>query len=224
MKILIIEDDEKLAQALKGGLEKEGFAADFVLDGETGQRRISLYSRDYDLVILDLMLPQKDGLTVLKNIREKGIEVPVLILTAKGTTDDIVSGLDRGADDYLIKPFSQKEFFARIRTLLRRPKHALPKELRLRDLTLNHVSKKVFRRKKEIPLTLKEFSLLEYLMRHPNQVITREQILFNLWDFNFDSFSNVVDVHVKNLRKKIGDGKRRSIVETVRGVGYRIKE
>ena len=223
MKILIVEDNEKLAKGLKEGLEKEGFTADFVLDGETGQRRIELYHKDCDLVILDLMLPKKDGLTILKNIRKQNINIPVLVLTAKDTTADIVFGLDGGADDYLTKPFSFTEFFARIRALLRRPKKSLPIELKVGDLTLNTATRKVFRKGKEIPLTLKEFGLLEYLMRHPNQVISREQILFNLWGFDFTSFSNVVDVHIKNLRKKIDCGHQEKLLETVRGIGYRIK-
>lgn len=223
MKILIVEDDEKLAKALKEGLEKEGFAADFVLDGEAGQRRIELYHSDYDLVVLDLMLPKKEGLEVLKNIRGQDIGIPVLVLTAKDTIKDIVSGLNRGADDYLVKPFSPHEFFARIRALLRRPKQSLPVEITVGDLSLNTATKKVFRDGKEIPLTLKEFSLLEYLMRHSNQVIPREQILFNLWGFDFESFSNIVDVHIKNLRKKIDYGSQEKLLETVHGMGYRIK-
>lgn len=223
MKILIIEDNEKLAKGLKEGLEKQGYSADFVLNGKSGERRIIANSDEYDLVILDLMLPEKDGLSVLKDIRERGIHIPVLILTAKGTVEDIALGLDKGADDYLTKPFSHQEFFARVRALVRRPKKSLPALLKIRDLTLDPVSKKVFCAKKEIKLTLKEFSLLEYLMRNPNQVLAREQILFNLWDFDFDSFSNVVDVHMKNLRKKVFCSKRKNMLETVRGIGYRIK-
>lgn len=223
MKILIIEDEEKLAKGLKEGLEKEGFTADFVLDGEAGQRRIELYHKDYDLVILDLMLPKKDGLTVLKNIRKQNITIPTLVLTAKDTTYDIVSGLEGGADDYLTKPFSFKEFFARIRALLRRPPKSLSVELKVRDLTLNTVTKKVFRNGKKIPLTSKEFNLLEYLIRHRNHVMSREQILFNLWGFDFDSFSNVVDAHIKNLRKKIDYDHQEKLLETVRGIGYRLK-
>ncbi|MBZ9569878.1 response regulator transcription factor [Patescibacteria group bacterium] len=223
MKILIIEDEEKLAKGLKEGLEKEGFTADFVLDGEAGQRRIELYHKDYDLVILDLMLPKKDGLTVLKNIRKQNITIPTLVLTVKDTTYDIVSGLEGGADDYLTKPFSFKEFFARIRALLRRPPKSLSVELKVRDLTLNTVTKKVFRNGKEILLTSKEFSLLECLIRHSNQVMSREQILFNLWGFDFDSFSNVVDAHIKNLRKKIDYDHQEKLLETVRGIGYRLK-
>ena len=223
MKILIVEDEEPLAKALKEGLEEEGFAADFVLDGEAGQRRIELYYQNYDLVILDLMLPKKDGITVLRNIREQNINIPILVLTAKDKTEDIVLGLNKGADDYLVKPFSRREFFARIRALLRRPKKSLPKKLEVADLILNPATRTVFRSNKEIKLTLKEFNLLEYLMRHPNQIMSREQILFNLWDFYFDSFSNVVDVHIKNLRKKIDRGKKEKLIETIRGVGYRLK-
>lgn len=174
MKILIVEDDEKLAKALKQGLEKEGFTADFVLNGEAGQQRIELYHNDYDLVILDLMLPKKGGLSILKDVRKQNIAIPILVLTAKDTIQDIVSGFNYGADDYLAKPFSYHEFFARIKALLRRPKRSLPLELKTGDLILNTVTKKVFRNEKEIPLTLKEFSLLEYLMRHPNQVLPRE--------------------------------------------------
>lgn len=222
MKVLIIEDEEKLAQALKEGLEQEGFSADYVLDGEKGQRRIEMYHANYDLVILDLMLPKKDGIAVLKNIRQEEITIPVLILTAKDTTEDIVLGLESGADDYLVKPFSPKEFFARVKALLRRPKQSFLPELKIKDLSLNPNTKKVFRNNKEIFLTLKEFNLLEYLMKHPNQVLSREQILFNLWGFEFDSFSNIVDAHIKNLRKKIDGGRKQKLLETVRGMGYRL--
>lgn len=223
MKVLIIEDNRRLVKALKTGLEKEGFIVDFVLDGEAGQRRIELYHKDYDLVVLDLMLPKKDGLTVLENIRRKNISVPIFILTAKDSIDEVVAGLDRGADDYLVKPFSPKEFLARIKAILRRPNKSLPSEFKLGDLTLNPATRKVFCNDKEIPLTSKEFNLLEYLMRHPNQVMSREEILFNLWGFDFNSFSNIIDVHIKNLRKKIDCGSRRKLLETVYGVGYRIK-
>jgi len=222
MKILIIEDEEKLAKALKEGLEQEGFVADYVLDGEKGQRRIEMYHSNYDLVILDLMLPKKDGITVLKSIRKEEITIPVLILTAKDTTDDIVLGFESGADDYLVKPFSPKELFARIKALLRRPKKSLLTELKIEDLILNPSTKKVFRKNKEIQLTLKEFNLLEYLMKNSNQVISREQILLNLWGFEFKSFSNIIDVHIKNLRKKIGGGGK--TLETVRGMGYRLND
>jgi len=223
MRILIVEDQENLAKTLKRSLEKEGYAVDYVLDGELGKRRIELRHKDYDLVVLDLMLPKKDGFEICREIRKQNIKLPVLILTAKTDLQDKISALDTGADDYLVKPFSLEELLARIRALLRRPDQALPVELRVGDIILSTTTKKVFCKGKEIPLTLKEFCLLEYLMRHANQVVNREQIFSHLWDFAFDSFSNVVDVHVKNLRKKIGEVNNEKILETVRGVGYRIK-
>lgn len=224
MKILIVEDNEKLATLLKKGLESKGYTTDYVTDGEAGQSRIEMGSEDYDLVILDLMMPKKSGFEVCKNIRQKNIPVPILILTARDSTDDKITALDCGADDYLVKPFSFKELLARIRAILRRPKNSFHAELKVNKITLNPATRKVLHGSKEVKLTLKEFSLLEYLMRHPNQVLNREQILDNLWDFGFDSFSNVVDVHVKNLRKKLDDESGEKILETVRGVGYRIKD
>ena len=223
MRVLIVEDEEKLAQSLKKGLEKEGYAVDYVMDGEAGQRRIEVSHKDYDAVVLDLMLPKKDGFEVAKAVRSADIKIPILVLTARDATDDKVQALDAGADDYLVKPFSIQELMARLRALLRRPEQALPIELTVRDLRLNTTTRKVYRQDEEIVLTLKEFGLLEYLMRHPNQVLTREQILDHLWDFAFDSFSNVVDVHMKNLRKKIDGQHSEKLLETIRGVGYRIK-
>lgn len=223
MRILIVEDEEKLAQSLKKGLEKEGYAVDYVVDGEAGQRRIEINNKEYDMVILDLMLPKKDGFEILRNIRKEGIAIPILVLTARDATDDKVNALNEGADDYIVKPFSFEELLARVKALLRRPEPMIPNEIKIKDLTLDIASRKAFRRGKEINLTLKEFGLLEYLMRHPNQVLTREQILDHLWDFAFDSFSNVVDVHVKNLRKKIDSDYNEKLLETIRGVGYKIK-
>ncbi len=223
MRILIVEDEEKLAISLKKGLEKEGYAVDYVLDGESGQRRIETSHKDYDLVVLDLMLPKKNGFEVCKEVRDLGIVIPIIILTARDAIEDKVLALNSGADDYLVKPFAFEELIARIRALMRRPEQTLPAELKVRDLSLDTVTRKVYRKNQEISLTLKEFGLLEYLMRHPNQVLTREQILDHLWDFAFDSFSNVVDVHIKNLRKKIDGENNEKILETIRGVGYRIK-
>ncbi|MBI2410116.1 response regulator transcription factor [Candidatus Kaiserbacteria bacterium] len=222
MKLLLIEDEPQIANLLKAGLEREGYAADWVADGVGGEKRIELYHADYDLVILDLMLPGKDGLEICKSVRAKGITVPILVLTAKSYVDDKVTALDSGADDYLTKPFDFKELLSRIRTLMRRPKEKLTTELRSGGIVLNPVSRKVFLDGKEIKLTLKEFGILEYLMRYPNKVVTRDDVLFNVWDFHFDSFSNVVDVHINHLRKKINNKKRGNFLETIRGVGYRI--
>ena len=217
MKILIIEDEVKLAKLLKSGLEKEGYAVDCLHDGESGQRRLELHHIDYDLLVLDLMLPKRTGEEICRNIREKEIKIPILVLTAKSGTDDKINLLDLGADDYLVKPFSFKELLAR------RPENILPNELKTKDLILNPSTRKVYRGGKEVKLTLKEFRMLEYLMRHPNQVVNRDQILDNLWDFTFDSFSNVVDVHMKNLRRKIDGSGKKSLLETIRGIGYRLK-
>ncbi len=223
MKILIIEDEEKLAAGIKQGLEKEGFTADYVLDGEAGLKRIQLYHNDYDLVILDLMLPGKDGFEICEAVRKQGLKIPILILTARQATADKVMLLNLGADDYLIKPFSFPELTARVRALLRRPEQLMPVELRVGDLLLNTVSHEVTRAGNVITLSLKEFSLLEYFMRHPNQVLSREEIVDHVWDFVSGSLSNVVDVHIKNLRKKIDADYEKKLLETVHGVGYRIK-
>jgi DNA-binding response OmpR family regulator len=169
------------------------------------------------------MLPKIDGITVCKSIRKGKIDTPVLMLTAKDATEDKIIGLDSGADDYLIKPFEFNELLARIRALLRRPKTVLPAELKISGLTLNPATKKVYRAGKEIILTLKEFRLLEYFMRNTGITLTRDDILNNLWDYEFDSFSNVVDVHVKNLRKKVDSNYKERLFQTVWGVGYKIK-
>lgn len=224
MRILIVEDEEKLAQALKKGLEREGYSVDTIADGIAAARRITLNHKDYDVIILDLMLPGKDGFEICREVREQAITTPILILTARDAIEDKVAVLNSGADDYLVKPFLFEEVVARIRALLRRPKEALPNELLVHDLTLDTVTRKVTRKGKEINLTLKEFNLLEYLMRHPGQVLSREKILDHIWDFGFDSFSNIVDVHTKNLRKKIDEPYHEKLLETIRGVGYRIKK
>ncbi|HQJ84078.1 MAG TPA: response regulator transcription factor, partial [Candidatus Paceibacterota bacterium] len=165
MKILIVEDEERLAKLIKKALEKEGFAVDYVTDGEAAETRIEICHKDYDLVILDLMLPKKDGLEVCRSIRTKKINIPILVLTAKFDVDDKVKTLDAGADDYLVKPFSLEELVSRIRALLRRPPQTIPTVLKTQDLTLNNATRKVTRGNKEIKLTVKEFAILEYLMR-----------------------------------------------------------
>ncbi len=223
MRILVVEDNEKLAASLKKGLGNSGFAADCVFDGETAERRIEVHREDYDLVILDLMLPKKNGIDVCRSLRSKNIMVPILMLTAKNTTEDKILGLNSGADDYLSKPFSHGELVARINALLRRPSQSLPRELVSGGVRLDLAARKVYRNGEEIPLTLKEFMVLEYLMRHPNEVVTREQILSHAWDFAFESWSNVVEVHIKNLRQKVYPKGNEKILETIRGVGYRLK-
>jgi DNA-binding response OmpR family regulator len=223
MRILLAEDDRHLAAALKQGLEFEGYAVDSVVDGGAAAARAEMHQDDYDLVLLDVMLPGMDGLRVCRRLRARGVPVPVLMLTAKDATEDKVAGLDSGADDYLVKPFAFEELVARIRTLLRRPKQALPPQLVVNDLSLDPVSHRVWRRGREIRLTSKEFALLEFFMRNAGSVLTREQILGHLWDFSFDSFSNVVDAHVKNLRKKVDRGERDKLLQTVRGIGYELR-
>jgi len=206
------------------GLEKKGYTVDAVNDGEKGLTRVSLHREDYDLVILDLMLPSMDGFEICKAIREREITIPILVLTARNETDVKVKLLLSGADDYMVKPFSFDELAARVQALLRRPTEALPEILQVQDIKLNPADRTVERAGKPVPLTLKEFGILEYFMRHPNQVINREDILSHLWDFNYASFSNVVDVHVKNLRNKLDADRDSSILETVRGIGYRLRE
>lgn len=221
MKILIVEDQENLAKLIKNGLEAEGFVADYVLDGETGQKRLELNKDDYDLALLDVMLPKKTGTEVCKAIREKKIMIPIIMLTARDQNEDIINNLNIGADDYLVKPFEFGVLLARVNAILRRPKTTLPSVYTMKDIVLNLTTREVFKKNRKIKLTLKEFSLLEYFIRHPNQVLNREQMIANLWDFAFDSFSNVVDVHITNLRKKLGD-ERGEILETVYGVGYKL--
>jgi two-component system OmpR family response regulator len=223
MKILLVEDEQKLSDAISKGLTHEGYAVDVVSDGKKALTRIQLHRSDYDVVILDLMLPSMDGYEICKEMRAANITVPILILTARAETDTKVQLLLAGADDYLVKPFSFAELSARLRALMRRPNEKLPETLKVGEIELHPGERRVTRGGKEIPLTLKEFGLLEYFMRHPNQVVNREDLLSHLWDFNYVGFSNVVDVHVKNLRRKLeGDGP--GILQTVRGIGYRLVE
>jgi two-component system OmpR family response regulator len=223
MKILLVEDEPKLAQAIIKGLTHEGYTVDTIADGKKALTRIQLHRDDYDVVILDLMLPSMDGYEICKEIRAANITVPILILTARAETDTKVQLLLAGADDYLVKPFSFAELSARLKALMRRPTEKLPETLSIGDIELNPAERKVTRAGKNVPLTLKEFGLLEYFMRHPNQVVNREDLLSHLWDFNYVGFSNVVDVHVKNLRRKL-EGEGSGILETVRGIGYRLAE
>lgn len=222
MKILLIEDEQKLASALKRGLELQGYAVDIVEDGKKALTRISLHRSDYDIVILDLMLPSMDGLEICKHMRAEDITVPILVLTARAETDNKVKLLLSGADDYLVKPFSFAELSARLRALSRRPTTTTPEILKSGDIELNPVTRRVTLSGHDVPLTLKEFGLLEHFMRNPDKVVSREDLLSNLWDFNYVGFSNVVDVHIKNLRRKL-KGENSGLLETVRGIGYRLR-
>jgi len=223
VKILVIEDEESLAKLLKKGLEGEGYAVDRYADGETGQRQIELNHKDYDLILLDLMLPKRSGFEVCKNIRDAGVNTPVLILTARSEIESKVALLDSGADDYMIKPFAFSELLARIRALTRRPEPVLSPELKVADLVLNLNSKKLYRNGVEVGLTLKEFRLLEYFMRRPGELINRVDITDNIWDFDYDSLSNALDVYINRLREKVDKGREDRLIETVRGTGYRLK-
>ena len=223
MRILVVEDEAKLADVLSKGLEKKGYAVDVLNNGEEALTRLSLHRADYDLVILDLMLPGKEGGEVCREAREKGVTTPILILTARNETEKKVELLLSGADDYLVKPFSFDELLARMTALLRRPQASMPTVLDVGDLQLDPSAHTASRDGEPLELTLKEFMLLEYFMRHPNEVINREDLLTHLWDFNYESFSNVIDVHVKNLRRKLDRGDGDSILETVRGIGYKLR-
>jgi len=221
MRILVIEDEKKVASFIKKGLEEEHYAVDTAYDGETG-----LYMADvneYDLIVLDLMIPKIDGLEVLQRIRSNKNNVPILVLTAKDTVEDIVKGLDSGCDDYLTKPFNFTVFLARIRALLRREKIEKEPLLKLADLTLSPVTHKVMRGEKEIELTSKEYALLEYFMRNPDKVLTRTMISEHVWDYHFDSLTNVIDVYVNYLRRKIDKDFEPRLIHTIRGVGYIMK-
>jgi heavy metal response regulator len=222
MKILVVEDEKKVASFIKRGLEEEKFEVEVAYDGEDGFQKV--LDGSYGLVILDVMLPKKDGLSVVKDLRTRKILTPVLMLTAKDTVDDIVAGLNSGSDDYLTKPFAFAELLARVRALLRRSEQERGAEIRFADLRLDPVTHKVWRKDKEIDLTAKEYSLLEFFMRNPNQVLTRTTIAENVWDYIFDSFTNIIDVYVNYLRKKIDRDADKKLIHTVRGVGYILKE
>jgi two-component system, OmpR family, copper resistance phosphate regulon response regulator CusR len=221
MRILIIEDEPKLAEPLKRGLELKGYAVDYVQDAEKGRTRALLYRLEYDLILLDLMMPGVDGATICKEVREAGVTTPIIMLTARDEVDMKVNMLNLGADDYMVKPYSLDEVVARIQAVLRRPEAALPTTLQVRDIVLDPTTHTVTKAGNEIPLTLKEFSLLEFFMRHPGEAMKREAVLDHGWTFDFPAFSNVLDVHMKNIRKKLDDYDT-PLFETIRGVGYRL--
>lgn len=223
MRILIVEDEEKLAQPLQKGLELHGFTVDYLQDAEKARTRVKLYRDEYDCILLDLMMPGVDGATIAREAREEGVTTPIIMLTARSETDMKVKMLNIGADDYITKPYSLEEVVARINAVLRRPEQSIPTVLRVRDIELDPGKHTVLKDSKPINLTLKEFSLLEFFMRHPSEAVKRETVLDHVWSFDFPAFSNVLDVHMKNLRKKLDDyGEDDPLFETIRGVGYRL--
>jgi len=221
MRILVVEDEKKVARFIERGLKEERFTVDVARDGEEGL--FLAQSNPYDLVVLDVLMPRKDGLQVLRELRASGCRSRVLMLTARDGVEDRVRGLDAGADDYLVKPFAFAEFLARVRALLRRSVAEGPEVLRLADLALEVKTHKVARQGRPILLTAKEFAVLDYLLRHPNEVVTRTQLAEHVWDENFDSFSNVIDVTVYHLREKVDRGFEPALIHTVRGAGYVLK-
>ncbi len=221
MRILLVDDDKKLCDTVKRGLEENAYAVDCVHDGEDGNYYAEV--TPYDLIILDVMMPKKDGLEVCRALRLKKITTPILMLTAKDAVDDRVRGLDTGADDYLVKPFAFAELLARVRALLRRKGDSKSSRLRVGDLVLDTATREVRWKNRLTDLTTKEFAILEYLMHHPNEVLTRTMIEEHAWDYDLDSISNLVDVYIRRIRQKIDPDLGKRIITTIRGAGYRIK-
>lgn len=222
MRLLLVEDEPKLATFIQKGLSEEGFAVDVARDGEEALDRAERTA--YDLVILDLMLPRMDGFAVCRRLRATGSETPILILSARGVVEDRVKGLEIGADDYLTKPFAFSELSARVRALLRRRQPTALLTLAVADLTLDPMTRVVKRGPRRVELTQKEFALLEYVMRHAGQVVTRTMIAEHVWGFNWDRLTNVIDVYVNHLRRKIETGEEPRLIHAVRGAGYVIRE
>ncbi len=221
MHILLVEDEKKVASFIQRGLEAEHYTVDVAHDGEIGLIRV--FDGDYDLLILDVMLPKRDGLSVLHEVRRHKLNIPVLLLTARDTVADKVAGLDHGADDYLTKPFAFEELLARVRALLRRGVPMPAPVLTLADLRLDLVTRQVTRANKRIELTAREFALLEFFLRHPGRVLSRTLIAQHVWGVDFDTFTNVIDVYVNYLRKKIDTDCESKLLHTVRGAGYVLK-
>ncbi len=219
MRILVIEDNPKMASGIQRGLEEKGYAVDVCHTGFEGEDLAA--ANEYDAVVLDLMLPDRDGVEVCRNLRRRSIATPVLMLTALSSVDDKVSGLDAGADDYLTKPFEFEELLARLRALLRRGEATEGRTLRCHDLELDLYSRRASRGDTEVELSNKEFALLEYLMRNQNRVLSRMQISERVWDMNFEPGSNVIDVYISSLRKKVDRGYDRELIHTIKGAGYR---
>ena len=222
MKILVVEDDKKLGGFVRKGLEAQGFVVDFSADGDEGFTLAS--TRSYDALVLDIMLPGRDGLSILRNLRDRHSTVPVILLTARNTLNERLDGLNLGADDYLTKPFYIEELVARLHALLRRASGQQKNLLQYGDITVNLLTREVKRGAETIELTAREFALLTYLMRSPGRTFTRAQICEHVWNYHFDPGTNLVDVYVQHLRKKLGSDTSSPLIETVRSVGYRIPE
>ncbi len=219
MRILLVEDEKGVANFIKKGLEEEHYTIDHVIDAEEGLSHIAL--NDYDMIILDIMLPKMSGIDLCKEIRKKGIQSPIMMLTARGTIDDKVAGLDSGADDYMTKPFSFDEFLARVRALLRRKQDKLT-ELNHGELKIDALAHRVFVRGREVILRPKEYAILVYLLRNKGRVLSRTQILENVWGYDFNPNTNIVDVHIKSLRERLDEANVLNLIRSVRGVGYMI--
>ncbi len=222
MRLLIIEDEQRLANVLKKGFTEDGFAVDVSFDGEDGLFLAS--SESYDAIILDITLPKLDGVGVCRELRAKGLRTPIIILTAKITLEDKIAGLDTGADDYLTKPFAFMELRSRVHALIRRNSHDLSTQLTIADLIVDPIKHSIVRDGNHITVTPKEFSVLELLLRHKDEVVTRTMITEHVWDYNFDGMSNVVDVFVASLRRKIDKKAKLKLIHTIHGVGYKISE
>ncbi len=221
MKVLVVEDEKQIAGFIRKGLEEQGFSVELSYHGDDAYALASAQS--YDAIVLDIMLPGRDGLSILRNLRKQKNTVPVILLTARTELDERVEGLNLGADDYLTKPFYVEELVARLHSVTRRASGETLSILQAGDLTVNLITRDVKRDDTEITLTPREFSLLEYLMRSPGRVYTRTQILEHVWGYDFDPTTNLVDVHIQHLRKKISPEAKEELIETVRGVGYRFK-
>jgi heavy metal response regulator len=221
MRILVVEDEQKLREVVRRGLEEQGYAVDVARDGQEGFYLAEV--EPYDLVVLDVMLPQLDGFDLCRRLRAGGRNMPVLMLTARDAVDDRVAGLDSGADDYLVKPFAFRELLARVRALLRRDAQSRDPVLRVGDLELDPVSHEVRRAGRPIDLTTREYAILEYFLRNPNRVLSRTQIAEHVWDYDFVAMSNVIDVYVGYLRRKLDDDREPRLLRTIRGAGYQLR-
>ncbi len=221
MKLLVIEDEAKIASLLRKGLEEQGFKVDISGDGEDGLERAT--KNPYDAIVIDIMLPKRDGLSVLRSLRTRKVTAPVMIITARGDVNERVEGLNLGADDYMAKPFSMDEVVARVRALIRRVTGETITLYKVGDLMMNLVTREVTRGTRRVNLTAREFRLLEHLMRLPGQVVTRTQLIERVWEYHFDPGTNLVDVYIQRLRRKIDDGEEVKLIQTVRGVGYCVR-